>query len=113
MKNTKNSKANPAPAEDFLFGLLVDGTLMVERYLGNRETVVIPEEIDGKRVTTIGGCTFAGCTSLISITIPESVTTIGDRAFVNCKSLASITIPDGVKIGEDAFKGTPLEDKLK
>lgn len=35
---------------------------------------------------------FYECTSLSSITIPESVTGIGESAFANCPSLASITI---------------------
>jgi hypothetical protein len=44
------------------------------------------------------------CTSLKSITIPNSVTTIGDRAFDECKSLTSITIPNSVtSIGNGAF----------
>ncbi|MDO4154035.1 MAG: leucine-rich repeat protein [Clostridia bacterium] len=47
---------------------------------------------------------FAGCKSLVSITIPDSVTEIGEEAFSGCTSLTSITIPDGVtEIGWSAF----------
>ena len=41
-------------------------------------------------VTTIGDYAFQVCSSLTSVTIPDSVTTIGDYAFNYCKSLTSV-----------------------
>ncbi len=37
---------------------------------------------------------FYGCTSLTSITIPDSVTSIGNYAFLSCNGLTSITFED-------------------
>ena len=55
-------------------------------------------------VTTIGDYAFSFCSSLTSITIPDSVTSIGFSAFSNCYSLTCITIPGSVTtIGEVAF----------
>ncbi len=77
--------------------------------------VVIPAEIDGLPVTSIGTFAFWWCPSLTSVIIPDSVTNIGEDAFGSCSSLTSITIPESVKsIGNDAFSGTPwIEEKMK
>ena len=67
---------------------------------------IIPEEYEGIKVTSIGGYAFRGCSSLTSITIPDSVTSIGYYAFSGCSSLTSITIPGSVtSIGGYAFRG--------
>ena len=73
-------------------------------------SVVIPEEVtyNGKTysVTSIGKSAFEDCSSLTSVTIPNSVTSIGEWAFYNCSGLTSITIPNSVtSIGGWAFYG--------
>jgi len=65
-------------------------------------TSVVFEE--NSTCTSIGDDAFYYCTSLTSVTIPDSVTSIGDCAFQFCKNLTSITIPNSViSIGDDAF----------
>ena len=45
-------------------------------------------------VTTIGSGAFEGCTGLTSIEIPNSVTTIEKNAFTNCTGLEGVYISD-------------------
>ena len=72
--------------------------------------VVIPSTVtfNGKTLTvvSIGKSAFEDCSSLTSVTIPDSVTSIGYGAFRGCSSLTSVTIPDSVtSIGYGAFGG--------
>ena len=47
-------------------------------------------------VRGIGDYAFHDCSSLTSVTIPNSVTIIGSSAFYGCSSLTSVTIPNSV-----------------
>ena len=73
-------------------------------------TAIIPETVTYNgttySVTRIDWCAFEYCSSLTSVTIPNSVTSIEDNTFSSCSSLTSVTIPNSVtSIGSSAFSG--------
>lgn len=83
-----------------------NGNATITGYYGMDDNHVIPGEIEGSKVTSIGSGAFAGCDRLTSVNIPNTVTSIGGGAFTLCKNLLSINIPEGVtSIGVFAFKG--------
>ena len=66
--------------------------------------IVIPEYIEGYKVTAIGENAFKDCKSITSIVIPQYVSEIGTRAFMSCESMKSATLPAALKvIGEEGF----------
>ena len=101
-----NAVSLAATDGDYTYQVLADGTAEITGYTGSATELVIPSEIDGYPVTSIGDYAFGDCTALTSIVIPDSVTRIGRWAFEHCSSLMSIKIPDSVmSIELAAFKG--------
>lgn len=92
---------------DYSYKILNDGTLRLYQYEGTDTNIVVPDTIDGRKVTVLGNSTFQYCTQasdIESITLPDSLTTIEKNAFYNCEKLKSVTIPQNVSsIGLAAF----------
>ncbi|MDY5928439.1 MAG: leucine-rich repeat domain-containing protein [Candidatus Onthovivens sp.] len=89
-------------------GLTAIGKLQTE--------LVIPYEINGKKITTLfsgsDGISSApvsilnGNSTITKVVIPKSVTTLGAGAFYNCNNLIDVNIPDSItSIGHYAFNG--------
>ncbi|MBQ8546335.1 MAG: leucine-rich repeat protein [Clostridia bacterium] len=74
---------------------------MISGYTGNATALEIPSTYKNKAVNSIGNSAFKGCTSLKTVTIPESVTAIGASAFNSCSNLKSVNIPSDVTVIEN------------
>ena len=88
-------------------------------YTGEATEIVIPAEIEGKPVTSIGERAFYNCRSLTAIDFPDSLISIGEYAFYQCYGLTVIDLPDSItSIAKGAFSscnnltGIDLPDSL-
>ncbi len=82
----------------------VTGGVEIVRCAAEDADIVIPGELGGAPVVSIGKGAFAGLETMHSLTIPDTVTKIRDDAFSGCRDLFELTIPEGVtEIGTRAF----------
>ena len=89
----------------YTYTILTDDTIKITKYKGTDESIVIPSEIDGKKVTVIGSSAFYGFKSLKNIEIPDGITSIENYAFCQCWSITSLSVPESVtSIGTGAFR---------
>lgn len=74
---------------------------------GNSLKVVIPAEINGTTVTSIGNQAFMHCEKLTSVDLSKTkVTAIGKFAFSECTALQNVVLPDKLEsLGSSVFTG--------
>lgn len=96
-----SEKSVPSVESDFKFDA---STGTITGYTGASGDVVIPDAINGVKVTSIGDSAFEKNNKILSIKIPNGVTTIGRSAFLECKALESVVLPESLKnINDSAF----------
>lgn len=83
--------------EDFEYIFGNTGEVTITKYKGNQSNLVIPEEMDGYKVTGIGYMAFYGCEFLVDVEIPITMREIGDLAFSACNNLEKIKLTNGVE----------------
>lgn len=61
-----------------------------------RESVTVPDTIDGCPVTAIGDGAFGGSSKILTVYIPDSVTSIGETCFAYSPSLRSVRLSKSI-----------------
>jgi hypothetical protein len=87
-------------ADNFSYEISDDGQYVIIDNVSWRTVgeVIIPEEIEGKKVRTIAYQCFADCTGVTKIVLPDTITSIESNAFWNCSRITKITLPKSLKI---------------
>ncbi|MGM9974772.1 MAG: S8 family serine peptidase, partial [Clostridiaceae bacterium] len=76
------------------------GTATITGYKGTGTVVIIPDKIDGYKVTTIGEAAFQGKEAITEVILPETITTIEKYAFLNT-GIKEIVVDKNVTTIED------------
>ena len=114
---------NTNEAGDFSIIVLADDTIAITGYNGEEEELLIPEKLNGKRVSlirsletdTVEKLTIPGCviavdenavvsSSIEKITLRDGMVSLNDGAFAECEKLKEINIPKTIDyIGSAVF----------
>ena len=91
-----NALSGTSPHDITVIGAITTDTISaIKTALTNNSNKKINLDLsETTGLTSIGQYAFKGCSSLTSMTIPDSVTSIGQQAFQSCSSLESIHITD-------------------
>ena len=98
----------PTPAEQFEFD---KETGSIDKYIGSDEVVVIPEQIDGVTVTSIGKEAFLKNETIKKVVFNEGLVSIGENAFKDCKALSEVKLSSTIRnLGKKMFLGTAIRE---
>ena len=101
------------PPMSFIYTAAVTSSDIDNKYSGS---VVIPSSVSYNGTTysviSIGDYAFSNCSSLTSVTIPDSVTSIGYSAFKGCSSLTSVAIGNKKEKVSIPYGAFPSETKI-
>lgn len=83
---------------EYKYIILDDGTVEIKKYKGSASDLVIPDTIDGRKVTSIGYidndngycAAFEGNSSIKSVTIPEGINYMSPCMFKDCTNLTTV-----------------------
>lgn len=96
-----------ANEDDYSYSLIEGEYAEITRYYGDDKNLVIPSELDGYPVVSIGKNAFENEKSLESVRVPDGVMIIENGAFSDCTNLKNIVLPNTIlSVGCDSFAQT-------
>lgn len=106
------SSMTPGDPSEFEIKDLDDGGIEIVKFLGfDRDEMVIPTEIEGKRVIGIGANAFEQCKEIKHLIVPEGIEYLSYSAFKDCQGLLKADLPTTLtELGADVFENTGLEE---
>lgn len=113
--NIEMSEVKANTYGDYEYSLINGGTeVKITGYSGSDTEIVIPNEIDGKAVTSIGARAFSGCCFSGELILPDALKSIGSHAFSDCIFDGKLLLPSGLEsIGDCAFFSCEFEGEMK
>ena len=93
--------------EDYIYTILSNGTAEITGYTGEQTAITIPERVqDEIPVTSIAGSVFSGNKTIETVIIPEGIVSIGDHSFAECTALEMVSLPESLQwLGDLVFQG--------
>lgn len=116
MDDLKNHEETPA--DDFEYGEGPNDSIVIDGYIGDDPIVVIPNEIDGKKVVDFGKI-FTNDKDIVAVKVGDNVEEIADGAFTNCDNLKYVILGKNVKkfndnnVGGKKLEALELNDGLE
>ena len=116
MDDLKNHEETPG--EDFKYRDKSNGEAVIKEYTGDDPIVVIPNEIDGKKVVDFGKI-FTNDKDIVAVKVGDNVEEIADGAFTNCDNLKYVILGKNVKkfndnnVGGKKLEALELNDGLE
>ncbi len=81
-----------------------EGEAAIDYYSGSDKIVIVPDEIDGLKITQFNKWSFTNNEDIVAIKAPTSLRVIDDSVFVNCISLKYVTNLLNLEVmGDSAF----------
>ena len=81
--------------DEYYYYVWEDGTAIIDGYRGEAESLVLPEEIEGHKVTAINHKAFRSASDTKEITIPANITKIYGNPFEENRSVEKVTVGEG------------------